>query len=66
MGHASTIDSGELASLTAAATRVLDQLRRVVLGQDAALREALLALLSRGQCCWRDRRAPPRRSWCAR
>jgi MoxR-like ATPase len=48
VGHASTIDSDELASLTAAATRVLDQLRRVVLGQDAALREALLALLSRG------------------
>ncbi len=33
---------------TDAATGVLDQLRRVVLGQDAVLREAMLALLAQG------------------
>ena len=48
MGHPSTLGTDELASLTAAAGRVLDQLRRVVLGQDDALREAMLALLARG------------------
>ena len=48
MGHPSTLGTDELASLMAAAGRVLDQLRRVVLGQDDALREAMLALLARG------------------
>jgi MoxR-like ATPase len=48
VGHPSTLGTDELASLTAAAARVLDQLRRVVLGQDEALREAMLALLARG------------------
>jgi MoxR-like ATPase len=48
VGHPSTLGTDELASLTAAAGRVLDQLRRVVLGQDDALREAMLALLARG------------------
>ena len=48
MGHPSTLGTDELASLTAAAGRVLDQLRRVVHGQVDALREAKLALLARG------------------
>jgi MoxR-like ATPase len=48
VGHASTLSTDELASLTASAARVLEQLQRVVLGQDEALREVILALLSRG------------------
>jgi MoxR-like ATPase len=48
VGHSSTLDAGELASLTAAASGVVDQLRRVILGQDEALREVVLALLARG------------------
>jgi MoxR-like ATPase len=48
VGHSSTLDADELASLTAAASGVVDQLRRVVLGQDDALREVVLALLARG------------------
>jgi MoxR-like ATPase len=48
VGHSSTLDADGLAPLTSAAAGVLDQLRRVVLGQDDALRETMLALLSRG------------------
>jgi MoxR-like ATPase len=48
VGHPSTLGAGELAPLTAAAVRVLDELRRVILGQDDALREVVLALLARG------------------
>jgi MoxR-like ATPase len=48
VGHTSTLGSDELASLTTTASGVVDQLRRVILGQDDALREVVLALLARG------------------
>ena len=48
MGRPSTLEPDQLAALTAAVGRVLDQMRRVIIGQDGALREAMLALLSRG------------------
>jgi MoxR-like ATPase len=48
VGHTATLGADELASLTAAGSRVLDELRRVILGQDEALREVVLALMARG------------------
>ncbi len=48
MGDHATLTSEEVRSHAEAAARVLEQLRRVVLGQEPVLREALLALLARG------------------
>ncbi len=48
MGGLATLTPDEVRAHAALASRVLDQLRRVVLGQEPVLREALLALLARG------------------
>ena len=48
MGQPATPDGDALAALTDAARGVMDALRRVVIGQDEAIREVLLALLARG------------------
>ncbi|HEV8612539.1 MAG TPA: AAA family ATPase, partial [Gemmatimonadales bacterium] len=48
MAGPETLTPDEVRGHAEAAGRVLGQLRRVVLGQDAVLREALLALLARG------------------
>ena len=66
VGHPSTLGTDELKSLTTAAGRVLDQLRRVVLGQDAALREAISRYSRAATYCWRARRGRRRPCSCAR
>lgn len=48
MGQSATPDRDDLAALTAAARGVVDALRRVVIGQEDATREVLLALMARG------------------
>jgi MoxR-like ATPase len=48
VGGTSTLGPAELSGFAGQAAAVLAELRRVVLGQDAVLREALLALLARG------------------
>lgn len=48
MAESSALTADEVRTHADAAGRVLGELRRVVLGQDAVLREALLALLARG------------------
>jgi MoxR-like ATPase len=48
VGQSETPDRDDLAALTAAARGVVDALRRVVIGQEDATREVLLALMARG------------------
>ena len=48
MGRTAPLSGDEVVAATTLARRLLEQLGRVVLGQDAALREVVLALLARG------------------
>ena len=48
MGNTSELTPATAASHAAAIQRIIDQLQRVVLGQEAAVREVVLALLARG------------------
>ena len=48
MGGPALLNAGELEHGTRMARRLMEELGRVVLGQDAALRETVLALLARG------------------
>ena len=48
MGGATSLTADEVRDRAESAHRLLDQLRVVILGQDAVLREAVLALMARG------------------
>ena len=48
MGRTAPLSGDEVVAASTLARRLLEQLGRVVLGQDAALREVILALLARG------------------